>query len=134
MANELETRPGYQIFIRGHISRELMQRTNREAGLPCYCDSIWTGYCDFCTGLVPRDGDRWKQQLEEQKALDEKIKIVQQTLCFMIVCSCLSQLDVETFMLNVESGTRNGWTLSRQTQPKPCEKLPKTHTHYVFEC
>jgi hypothetical protein len=61
---ELVALPGYRRFVEGGTRGE-MEQANREAGRPCYCASLWSGFCDMCTGLAPMNGDRWRAMLRE---------------------------------------------------------------------
>lgn len=63
--HEIETLPGYRVYVRGG-SRGQMQDANREAGHPCYCASLWSGFCDCCTGIAGEE--RRKALLTEQTA------------------------------------------------------------------
>lgn len=58
------------------------------------------------------------------------------------VCSSLS-LEETTGRLNEEhpTGIHSGWALSKdpafktgESNPKPCERSPTTHKHYLFNC
>jgi len=61
-------RPGYNRLVWGGTRGE-METANREAGFPCYCASLWSSLCDFCTGLAPLDGERAKSQRQFQAQL-----------------------------------------------------------------
>ncbi len=62
-----DTNPPGMILWNSGATRQAMQDANRAASLPCYCASLWSGWCDFCSGLAPKGGDRWTGQLQEQR-------------------------------------------------------------------
>ena len=61
---ELVDLPGYKAWIRGGTRQE-MQAANEAVERPCYCASLWAGYCDFCTGLAADGGERWRSAVYE---------------------------------------------------------------------
>ncbi len=71
----MDKTPGMVKWLEGGTTRAEMERINRAAGLPCYCSGIWSGYCDFCTGLAPKGGDRWTGQLAEQSKGRETLDV-----------------------------------------------------------
>ena len=58
-------RPGRTAWLKGG-TRGAMETINQAAGYPCYCASVWTGGCDFCTGIAALDGVRAEEQRRRQ--------------------------------------------------------------------
>lgn len=61
-------------------------------------------------------------------------------LCYVSVCTSLSDEDAAARVNEVPAGTSNGWTLSEDKEfadgtphPTPCPDKPATHRHLLFE-
>lgn len=69
------------------------------------------------------------------------VQVISLGLCCASVCSALPIAEVKAFMASYPTGIASRWTLSEDTHfsngptnPCPCEQLPETHTHYLFNC
>lgn len=76
---------------------------------------------------------------QEEKVIGYSIGIFTASVC---ADNKLTPEEVETEFNNTSpSGTENGWKLSEdkhflqgQPNPCPCDKYPKTRTHYLLNC
>ena len=73
--------------------------------------------------------------------MPDDFKVIKVDLLYAIVCSSLTPEETTVRLNNVEpTGISSRWGIGSPvlpdegSNPRPCDKYPETHKHYLFNC